>query len=209
VNLRFAPCFKHEPIQRRFFSRNWSQADHHWVIANPLCDVTGQIEIADAQASEPMVLEISGRGYHDHNYGTGPIGPGLRRWMWGRVLMPGHAAMFHFAQPSDPGFADEVHLMEAEHLGQRVLSVDRFNADWNLKTSTLLKYPAWVEAGALQLSNPTVVDASPFFLRLCYQASLRGVSATALCEIAYPHRIGWPVIGRMIEKSIQREQTNR
>jgi hypothetical protein len=54
----------------------------------------------------------------------------------------------------------------------------------------------------LQLVNPKVVDASPFYLRLAYDASLRGISATAFCEIAYPHRLRWPILGRMIEMSI-------
>ncbi len=192
-------------MQRRFFSRDWSQADHHWVIANPLCQVSGEVELLDTATNQSTKFAIRGSGYHDHNYGTGPIGPGLKRWMWGRVLMPDHAAMFHFAQPRDARFPDEVHLLEAEHLGMRELSVNRFNADWSRRTATLLRYPAWVEAGPLQLVNPRLVDASPFYLRLSYEASLRGVNGTAFCEIAYPHRLRWPVLGRMIEMSIRQE----
>lgn len=202
ASLRFVPVFKHEPIQRQLFSRNWSDADHHWVIANPLCEVAGQVELNDTAGKLSQTFAVRGQGYHDHHYGSGPIGPGLRRWMWGRVLMPDHAVIFHFAQPMDGSLADEVHLLEAEQLGQRELPVNRFNADWSLRTSKYLKYPAWVETGAMQLVNPTVVDASAFHLRLCYQASLRGVNATAFCQIIYPHRLGWPVVGKMIERSI-------
>jgi carotenoid 1,2-hydratase len=204
-SFQFTPVFGHEPMQRRFFSRSWSKADHHWVIANPLCSVTGEVELYDLDTQRGTKFTMNCRGYHDHNYGTGPIGPGLKRWMWGRVLMADHAAMFHLAQPKNAVFEDDLHLLEADAMGLRETAVDRFNADWSRKTSTLLRYPAWVEAGPLQLSNPSVIDASPFYLRLAYDASVRGVAGQAFCEIAYPHRLRWPILGRMIEMSIRRQ----
>jgi carotenoid 1,2-hydratase len=204
ASLRFAPRFAHEPMERGFFARQWSRADHLWVLANPLCDVSGEVELYDVDKKQGAKFTFNGRGYHDHNYGTGPIGPGLKRWMWGRVLMADHVAMFHFAQPKDAAQPDDLHLLEADQLGLREIAVDRFNADWSRKTNTLLRYPAWVEAGPLQLVNPRVIDASPFYLRLAYEASVRGVAGEAFCEIAYPHRLRWPVLGRMIEMSIRK-----
>jgi carotenoid 1,2-hydratase len=201
----FRPCFTHEPLQRRFFSRDWSGADHHWVIANPLCEVSGQAEICDSTTGQTTTLKLNGPGYHDHNYGSGPIGPGLSRWMWGRVLMDDQALMFHFAQTREPAVENEIHLIETEHFGQAELPVNRFNADWNRRSAWLLKYPSWVETGPLKLANPVVVDESPFYLRLCYQASVRGANGVAFCEIGYPHRLRWPVLGRMIGMSIRRD----
>ena len=112
--------------------------------------------------------------------------------------------MFHFAQPRNPGEADDVQMLEADQLGLREVAVNRFNADWSLRSGTLLRYPAWVEAGPLQLVKPRIIDASPFCLRLAYEASVRGVGGQAFCEITYPHRLRWPVLGRMIEMSIRR-----
>jgi carotenoid 1,2-hydratase len=206
ANFSFSPRVKHEPMERRFFSRDWSKADHHWVIANPLCNVSGEIELTDSAGGTTATFSMNGRGYHDHNYGTGPIGPGLKRWMWGRVLLEDHAVMFHYAQPRDKKKPDEVHMLEVDAFGLRELPVDRFNADWSVKTKTLLRYPAWVEAGPIRLVNPRVIDSSPFYLRLVYDASLRGTGGQAFCEIAYPHRLRWPVLGRMIEMSIRDEQ---
>ena len=203
ARFQFSPAFAQAPMQRRFFSRGWSGADHHWVLANPLCQVTGEVELYDLDKKRGTTISFCGRGYHDHNYGTGPIGPGLKRWMWGRVLMPDHAAMFHFAQPKTSSFDDDVHMLEADQFGLREIPIDRFNADWRLRTNTLLRYPAWVEAGPMQLIKPKVIDASPFYLRLVYQASVRGVHGQAFCEIAYPHRLRWPVLGRMVEMSIR------
>jgi carotenoid 1,2-hydratase len=201
----FTPRLTHEPLQRRFFSRDWSGADHHWVIANPLCEVTGEAEICDLARGSKTTLKLIGPGYHDHNYGSGPIGPGLERWMWGRVLMQDHAVMFHYAQTRDPSVENEIHLLESQQMGQGELPVNRFNADWNRRSAWLLKYPSWVETGPLTLVNPRIVDESPFYLRLSYEASVRGAAGTAFCEIGYPHRLRWPVLGRMIQMSIRRE----
>jgi hypothetical protein len=126
--------------------------------------------------------------------------------MWGRVLMEDHAAMFHFAQPRDANQPDDIHVLEVDPFALREMPVDRFNADWSLKTNTLLRYPAWVEAGAMQLVNPRLIDSTPFYLRLVYDASIRGARGQAFCEIAYPHRLRWPVLGRMIEMSIRAEK---
>jgi hypothetical protein len=176
------------------------------VIANPMCGVSGTVELRNNSTNASQRFTLDGQGYHDHNYGTGPIGPGLKRWMWGRLLMHDQAAMFHFAQPKDDRLADEIHLLEANELEIREHAVHRFNADWSPRTATQLHYPAWVEAGPLKLVNPKVIDDSPFYLRLSYDASLRGIHSTAFCEIAYPHRLRWPILGRMIEMSINFEK---
>ena len=54
----------------------------------------------------------------------------------------------------------------------------------------------------LSLGNPRLIDSSPFYLRLIYDATTRGKAGTAFCEVAYPHRLRWPILGRMIEMSI-------
>ncbi len=202
AELAFRPRLRHPPMERTFFDRSWSGADHRWVLANPLCDVAG--EVALTGRPDPVRLTLAGRGYHDHNYGTGPIGPGLRRWMWGRVISAqgDHVVVFHLAQPRDAGHPDELHVVEADAFGLREVAVGSAAVDWSRLTGTGLRYPAAVRAGPLELRQPTVVDASPFYLRVAYAATVRGVSARAFCEVAYPHRLRWPVLGRMIEMSI-------
>ena len=207
AELAFRPRLHHPPMERTFLARAWSDADHHWVLANPLCSVTGAITLTGP--SGPVRLSLNGQGYHDHNYGTGPIGPGLRRWMWGRVLAGDgdHALMFHLAQPRDAGHPDELHLVEADAFGLRELTGETASLDWRRTTATGLRYPANVRAGPLVLRDPTVIDASPFYLRLSYAATVRGLPGRAFCEVAYPHRLRWPVLGRMIEMSIKKESS--
>ena len=63
ASFRFMPRITQEPMQRRFISRKWSNADHHWVIANPLCDVTGEVELYDLDKKQgTMAPDRSGRG---------------------------------------------------------------------------------------------------------------------------------------------------
>ena len=42
------------------------------------------------------------------------------------------------------------------------------------------------------------------FDRVVYDAALRNVRGTAFCEVAYPHRLRCPVLGRILEMSIDR-----
>jgi carotenoid 1,2-hydratase len=201
AEFSFTPRHAHAPAERIFLSRELAGAEHHWVIANPLCDVRGTVRVgADS-------LAFGGRGYHDHNYGTGPLGPGLQRWLWGRALPvdDDSACTFHFARPRDRSLADEVHLVEVSRQAMTETPIRRVSCDWSLRTGTRLAYPAQLRMDdVLELRNPRLIDSAPFYMRLKYDALLRGRRAAALCEIACPHRLRWPVLGRMIEMSIDR-----
>lgn len=199
ARFSFTPKLPHPPMDRVFLSRQLSGAEHHWIIANPLCDVEGNIQLGSEQ------IAITGRGYHDHNWGTAPLGPCLRRWFWGRVLLEDTAYTFHFARPQVASLAEEVHLMECDATSLRELPVARVSSDWSEQTKLLLDYPIHFALDhVLDLRDPSVIDSAPFYMRLKYAASVRGRRGTALCEIAYPHRLRWPILGRMIEMSIDK-----
>lgn len=200
ADLQFTTQLAHAPQERRFFSPDLASADHQWVIANPLCDVRGNIRVG----SETIVF--NGRGYHDHNYGTGPIGPGLKRWFWGRALFDDAAVTFHYAIPRDRTLGDELHLVEADAQSIREVTTANVECDWSRRTMVQLRYPNQARFGdVLSLSNPRVIDSAPFYMRLNYEADYRGRKGSAFCEIAYPHRLRWPILGRMIEMSIDQQ----
>jgi len=199
ANLNFRAVHSHKPDERIFLSREMSGAEHHWVIANPLCVVTGSIRLNDE------VIPFTGKGYHDHNYGTGPLGQGLARWIWGRVLFNDQVFTFHHAIPKNASLPPETHLIEADHHGVREINVKHPHATWNRRTILNLVYPSSLDFDdVFQLDAPRVIDSSPFYLRLTYQETCRGREGVAFCEVAYPHRLRWPVLGRMIEMSIQK-----
>ncbi len=196
ANLTFSPTFGHPPIERAFLSRAMTGAEHHWVLAAPHCRVSGTID------GEPF----DGMGYHDHNYGTAPIGPGLKRWVWGRILTDEAVELFHLAEPREAGLPNEVHFLAAD--SEAVVEEEGDNNfrstdwDWRGLGATLLRYPQEISfTGEPRLRDPRVVDAAPFYLRLTYDA---GRGRTAFCEAAHPHRLRWPILGRMIEMSIDK-----
>lgn len=197
ADLSFQSLFSHSPMERVFLSQQMTGTGHHWVVANPLCDVTGSIQLNDE------TISFAGRGYHDHNYGTGPLGPGLKRWIWGRVLLEGRCYTFHFARAKDKSLPDEVHLIEATASGMREINVSKAMLDWSARTVLNLAFPRQLQLDdVLHLDQPRVIDNSPFYLRLTYRARCGGTEATAFCEVAYPHRLRWPILGRMIQMSI-------
>lgn len=202
AELAFTPTLPHPPAERMFFTRNLAGAEHHWVIANPRCEVSGSITVSGGAA--PVEIHFRGRGYHDHNYGTAPIGPGLSRWIWGRLFTDDGTVSFHFASPKDASIPDEVHLLQAASTGISEIGVNHVQASWSKWSWWGLAYPKWMTFDdRLTLRNPRLIDSSPFYLRLMYDASYLGHAAKAFCEVAYPHRLRLPILGRMIEMSIQ------
>jgi carotenoid 1,2-hydratase len=200
ARLSFTPSFNVEPEQRTFLSREMTNAEHRWVIASPACRVHGTITLDGPAAKE---WKIDGVGYHDHNYGTGPIGPGLSRWIWGRVLAhdASRVLTFHHALPSDAKLSPETHVTLTSGEGVVELPGESLTLDWHGSTKLRLRYPRRIEvAGHAVLHSPRVVDASPFYLRVVYESDF----GRALCEIAVPSRLRWPVLGRMIEMSIDK-----
>lgn len=207
AQLHFRPRCTAAPMQRTFLSRTMTGADHQWCIANPLCDVDGAI-VLDGPGGRSWT--IRGRGYHDHNYGTGPIcpargGQGLRDWIWGRMLLDDRVFTFHCARPRRSDLPIEAHLVEADAADMRELPVQSIDGDWRVGVPMGLAYPRRLRLGrALTIDSPRVVDASPFYLRVLYNGRCDFGGGKVLCEVAHPHRLRWPVLGRMIEMSIHR-----
>lgn len=199
AELTFTPTFSHTPVEGPFFSREMSGADHRWVLAAPRCAVSGSIQCEGIET-------FTGVGYHDHNYGTATIGPGLKGWMWGRMLTDDGVVAFHYARACRADLADEIHVFSSDSAGTRELLIDDWRPPrWDRRSSLFLPYPNEIAfSTALRLSAPQIIDSAPFYLRLMMTGEFNGRPGTAFCEIAYPHRLRWPVLGRMIEMSIDK-----
>ena len=113
---------------------------------------------------------------------------------------------FHYAIPKNRSLPPEIHLIEAGPEGVQEIAVQNARADWNRRTLLNLAFPSRLKFDdVFQLNSPRVIDNSPFYLRLTYKAICRGSEGTAFSEVAYPHRLRWPVLGRMIEMSIDKK----
>ncbi len=157
AELWFTPRFAVAPFERRFPTRDMSGADHFWVIANPLCAVSGIIRIAGASNLPPQELHFAGRGYHDHRYGTAPIfRAGNVGWVRGRALFEDGAEPFQY----EVGGAAQSYL-RADASGIHEV------------------------APTLSLDSPLEIDLNPFAVTRAYEAVRDGRwVGTALCESA-------------------------
>lgn len=202
VRWRISPISRHAPHERPFLSRAMTGSDHQWVLAAPHSRFTATVRLD--RPTGGRTWQLAGHAYHDHNYGTGPLGPGLHRWIWGRALFEDACYTFHYAVPQDPDLPPEPHMLRVtpragvEDVSPAARSV---NASFNRRSSLLLAYPGRLELGPMHLMQPRIVDNTPFYLRLTYAADCEGRTGRAFCEVAYPHRLRWPVLGRMIEMS--------
>jgi hypothetical protein len=121
------------------------------------------------------------------------------------VLDGDRAATFHLAVARDHSLPDEFHLVKADDTAIREIAAPAPRTQWNRHTLLGLAYPDSLQlADDLRLHSPRVIDSAPFYLRVVYRADFAGRECTALCEVAYPHRLRWPILGRMIEMSIDK-----
>lgn len=217
ATLSFRPLLPCPPLERRFLSHELTGADHYWVLANPLCDVEGTVRVPCPGApGGERAIAFRGRGYHDHHYGTGPIGPGLRRWIRGHAVFTDQARTFHLAHPRDARRRAERHLIVSDSSAVRDLTVCRADTGREVRAGWGLSYPATIELcgerpdEGLRLTNGRVIDGTPFSVRLTYDATDgRHLTGRAFCEIMYPRRLRWPALGRLIERSIRIDDSAR
>lgn len=74
---------------------------HTWVLAAPLCQVEGTFEWCDAEGDVKRELRFLGKGYHDHHFGTVPLGRFVKAWHWGRAFSGGKVLAYSFQLPVD------------------------------------------------------------------------------------------------------------
>lgn len=157
ADLWFTPKFSVAPIERRFPSRIVAGADHFWVIANPLCAVSGTVRLIDAPSLRQREIHFGGRGYHDHRYGTAPLyATSGVSWVRGRALFDDHADAFQYV-----GGGAEKCYVRADASGIHDV------------------------APSLSLDAATDVDLNPFAITSAHHAVRAGQrEGTALCETA-------------------------
>jgi carotenoid 1,2-hydratase len=207
VDWSLSPISSHAPAERHFLSHAMTGAEHHWVLAAPHCRFSADISLT---GPKPRSWKLTGHAYHDHNYGLAPLGPGLAHWIWGRALFPDACYTFHYAVPRNRKLAPEPHLVKVTpQSGIHDISpaASDCNVDWMFRTSLMLSYPSQLQLGPMTLRTPRIIDSTPFYLRLAYIADCDGRIGSALCEVAYPHRLRWPILGRMIEMSFDKRLT--
>jgi len=201
AELVFRPRFSHAPVQQEIFRLTPNHAQHHWIVAHPLCDVDGEIRIPFKNGHR--MVRLRGHGYRDHLYGSGPIGTAVRQWISGRILLPAQSLAFQLAQPMQFGLPTQAHVLIADSQGVRAAAASLAALGPPRRTGWGLPYPTTVDVDmGLLLRRPRVIDSAPAYARLQYDAYVNGQLATAICQAISPRRLSGPILGRLIESQI-------
>jgi hypothetical protein len=160
--------------------------DHGWVVADPLCDVNGEVSIFDSALGAPRVIPFAGVGCHDHLWGTRAMEDASPQWIGGRILREDHAVLFRSIHPRLAQVCD-VRTGETPQLRQATLTTEGVRRTWRG-----LAYPAALTIeGVADLAEPKVVDSSWHSLVLEYRATVGDDRALALVELLRPRRRIW------------------
>ena len=209
AKLTFRPASHGPTVERRAASRELTGADHHWVLPGTTYEVEGTVYGLGKFGSFPL----SGRGYHDRQYGAGPTGWNLRRWVRGHADVRGEVRVFRVAQPRDRHLPDEHYLgatgggvLRDVIAGPPEIRENPGQATRGLSCPVEIAWAGESQAGDhLRLRGGRVIDATPFSLRVCYEVEdNEGPGAgRAFADVIYPGRLRAPVVGRLVERSIR------
>jgi hypothetical protein len=127
AEVSFKPVFLGDPVLKTI------DANHHWIVSNPLCDVEATIEL------DGETIHFRGRGFGDHQFGASPP---MQKSIHGRVLLDDAMCAFHISQ--------DAILVEAGASGIEQAQIERIVRD-----------PRKIQLDdLLSLSNPRVLDAT-------------------------------------------------
>src|SRR5207245_8174673 len=119
ANLVFRPEFAHSCVEQTLARREPGGEtpgyEHRWMLADAYCHVQGTIRfygrggMVDSQA-----VPFTGRGTHEHAFGTAPLAGAFRRYVRAKVMLKGRTTFVHLIKPADISAPDRVELVAAD-----------------------------------------------------------------------------------------------
>ncbi len=200
-------------------------AQHHWLLACPSAQVSGTITVTTKKGKQTLKLE-NAIGYHDHVWGSGPIGEGFHcrfatraSWpdgavvcdlpMYGRYVQVAATFMlFHRTKPPSIYRGDRV-MLTAPQLSAWLLPLPT-EMRWKgvreavtvhqeaASTIELLAHGARGLA-TVDLSYPDEEDESA---RSAARKGMRTVRGLGITELDQYNRMDMPILSRLIERCL-------
>ena len=205
AQLTFRPAAPHAARELELLPRSPDGDLHRWAVAGGPCEVSGFVSASggdDGNGRGVRDVDVSGRGFHDHAYGTGPLGLGMRHWMRGTLLLRDRALAFHLFEPAARGSPPHVRAVAVDAAGVRDLPA-RINGPLAFDVrSGAAAYPRElridVPGGApLVLQKPRVLASDATHTRLIYTSAGGGFDGEVFCEAAATPKTAWPPAGRV------------
>jgi hypothetical protein len=187
AELIFRPRFTHA-VQSLLLGEG-----HHWLTAGCVYDVEGTLDLVGS------TILMSGRGYHDHHFGTAAPSNLTKHWLAGHVLDDDSTRAFVITNGG-------ARLIEASAESIQAITPEIQYSGEPHMTGQLIRYPSDIDIGqVVRLGNPRVVDATLSRACLVYDANVhKDAPLKAWCEMVHPRRAGWPGAGRLGGKWIEK-----
>jgi hypothetical protein len=209
ANLVFRPEFAHSCLEQTLAERKPGGEspgyEHRWMLADAYCHVQGTIRfygrggMIDSQA-----VPFTGRGSHEHTFGTAPLAGAIRRYVRARLMLKGRTTFVHLIKPADIGVPERVQLVAADSSRFEVVQASGEAHDWRCRTGYQIRYPSKIDMGPrLRLSHPRLVASTPISARVEYRAFSLGVDGFATCDVIFPHRASRPGLRHVLGSAIQ------
>lgn len=218
ATLNFAPTFTGVQHIRPLRPQGRDGSHHHWVLAAPHGRMTGRIQqIAENEAVALLDLPLNAAGYHDHMYGQGPLGSGVRQFVWGHAVGDKWTVAWQRTHMlGRPSFRSEVILLFEADRHPMIIESPSVSSESIRTTRWLVHYAghstlhgsdAKGNSAELLLDQDQVVERSPFHVRLTGRAALTlagkgqyvGRGTTTVMQL---RRLRWPLVSDVVLMSI-------
>ncbi|HVT81900.1 MAG TPA: hypothetical protein VHM90_14735 [Phycisphaerae bacterium] len=212
TSLSFAPTFPGVQHTRPFRAPDRSGATHHWILTAPHGRMTGNAQLLDsATQTANFQIDVDTLGYHDHVYGQGGLGSGVKTLLWGFIQGDHWTAAWHqsMAGSTTQKHADGIVFFEEGH-APVVIDAPQTQLSKTSFSNWLLRHPKRISMHGsdahghpleLILSHNAVLDTAPFHTHLAAQGTVtlpgRGSGAlvgTGATHILKLQRLQWPVL---------------
>jgi carotenoid 1,2-hydratase len=185
---------------------------HFWVPQAPLIGVEGEIHVqAPGSVAVPRIISIAGSGYHDHCFGTRPLGETMHRWLFARVLGNDRAMAIRIGFGRNASQPTVWHIIETDAGGVRPIPSPKPPCiEWSdRRTRYRMAYPSRIDAGPLRLADPALLDTSPDRLRLVYRDGDGDTDRSALCELVDTARPLVPGLATVLSMTMDQRSRRR
>lgn len=192
AEFTFTPRWNAPIKPKSFGSEAGGAGKQHWTVTRPACDVRGELHLYGGSAGSPIDLQFTGRGYHDHYFGTTPLAQDLRRSIAG-VLLDDDATVVFRVEEDSGSQETEGQVIEFRAGKEQILDASEMRLDWPRPMWAMGIPPRVFFGDDTKLSNPRVLHRSPMDVHVLYDVRSRGRARTALCEFAQPDRLLSPM----------------
>ena len=225
VSLNFAPTMPGVQHVRPFRGPGLDGATHVWALSCPHAHVTGTVQHLNVSEGVSLSdMHIDCTGYHDHVYGQGGLGQGIRKLQWGYLLGDDWAAIWHHSplkgkRGKQHGAHDHGEGVVLIQKGTNPIIIDgpTVRADTKHFSRWFMRYPGRITFHGsdtqgnpveMLLKNGPAVTNSPFYVRTESRGTLSIPGRGTLTGKGYAHtlklsRLRWPVLSDLVLMAIQ------